>query len=433
LNLILSDIFTLLINVGYIHLLLTKKRSIKDAFFILLINSLTTLVIYVLFYIFFKDTIFYEYLPYLLGFTFIIYISLVFEESLSKKIFTMFTIWLFSNMMLIISSYLLIFLHIKNYDLYIYFSLLLRDFIQLVCVPLIYFYFRGTYKEIIKLVSNKVINIISFYSITVFIFLLRYYELYSYNFINSYGFFNSLLFIIIIILSYIIIFITMSSVNKNIELEDKVRTVDIQIELQRQNYKNLNNSFENYYAFKHDTRHHLLAIKSMIDAENYVAASEYLEKFNENEISQNIEILCKNFTVDSILKHYMSIAVKNDIKFKANLNIPEDINIDNLDLSIIIGNCVENAIDACNKIVGETQKYININAEIKGFNLILKIANSFHEKIVLDKGKIKTSKKLKGHGIGLSNVRKTVEKYNGFFDIKYSDIEFEVIIIIGFN
>ena len=149
--------------------------------------------------------------------------------------------------------------------------------------------------------------------------------------------------------------------------------------------------------------------------------------------SQNIDILCKNFTVDSILKYYMSIAMKNNIDFKVNLNIPEDINIDNLDLSIVIGNCVENAIEACKKIMDNSKKYINIKAEIKEFQLVVKIKNSFNGQVIKEGNIIKTSKNGEGHGIGLSNVRKITEKYNGYFNVKYNENEFEVHIIMNYN
>jgi sensor histidine kinase regulating citrate/malate metabolism len=216
-------------------------------------------------------------------------------------------------------------------------------------------------------------------------------------------------------------------------LEYKFKIADTQIELQKQNYKTLNKAIENYYAFKHDIRHHLHTIKSMLDAGNYIAASQYFEKFSETEIYQNVDILCRNFTADSILKYYMSIAINNDIEFKVNLDIPENIKIDNLDLSIVIGNCVENAIEACNNIKDKSHKYIVIKAEVKGFNLVIKIKNSFNGKIINEDNIIKTSKKSQEHGIGLSNVRKICEKYNGFFNVKYTESEFEANIIMNFN
>jgi sensor histidine kinase regulating citrate/malate metabolism len=250
---------------------------------------------------------------------------------------------------------------------------------------------------------------------------------------NFYEVINNFLFIIIIVLSYVIVFIAICSVNKNMELEYKIKITNTQIALQKQNYLALNKSIENYNAFKHDVRHHILAIKAMVDSKNYIAASEYMNKFTNNQISQNIGVLCRNFTVDSILKYYMSTAVNNNIEFNVNLNIPEAMEIDNLDMSIVIGNCVENALEACNNIVGENRKYIYMEAKIKGLQLIIFIKNSFNGKVIKEGNSIKTSKNGENHGIGLENVKKIAEKYFGHFEVKYNDEEFEVHIIMNFT
>jgi two-component system, LytTR family, sensor histidine kinase AgrC len=425
--------FILFIDFAYFHLLLTRKRSIRGSTLIYIINYLIIIFGYYILSAFFEDSIFYRYSSTFLGVTVIIAIYLVFEESFSKKIFTMFTIWVFSHIILIISSYIISVFNIEDYNLYISYLILLRIFIQSAFLPIIYLYLRSPYKKMLKSISNNVINIISFYSITIFLFLSNYYKFYNEIRIELYSEFNSFLNVMIIILSYIVIFIAIWSINKNMELEYKFKIIDTQVELQKQNYKNLNKSIENYYALKHEIRHHVLAVKSMIDAKNYIAASEYIGKFTENEISENVDILCKNFTVDSILKYYMSITIKNDIEFKVNLNIPEDINIDKLDLSIVIGNCVKNAIEACDNIMDNRKKYIDIKAEIKGFQLIIKIKNSFNGQVIKDGKVIKTSKNGEGHGIGLSNIRNVTEKYNGYLNIKHDDKEFEVDIIMNYN
>ena len=433
-NFIISASLILFINFGYIHLLLTPKRSIKHTSFVFIISySVVILVVYFLLKYFQKDIVYYKYLLYILSSSLIIYISLVYEESLSRKIFTFVTMWLFSNVITIICSNIINLFSVENFNLYIFPFSLLRIFIELIFFPIIYLYLRGSYKKMLKLVSNKVINIMSFYSIIIFLFLITHYKFNSLKPINFYEFLNDLLLILIIILSYVIIFIAMWSVNRNVELEYKFKAIDTQIELQKKNYKNLNESIEKYNAFEHDTRHHNLVIKSMINSKNYIAALEYLDQFTENGIRTDISVLCKNFTVDSILKYYMSSARKNNIDFKADLNIPENINIDNLDLSIVIGNCIENAIEACNNIMEKSKKYINIKAEIKGYQLVIKIINSFNGQVVKDGNIIKTCKTGKGHGIGLANVKNVVEKYNGYFNIEYNNNEFRVYIIMNYQ
>lgn len=432
-NFLISSSLILFINFAYIHMILTRKKSIKYMLIVFLINYSFVILGIIFCRFFLNENLYVKYIIYTILLSFIIYISLVFEESISKKIFTMLTIWLFSNVILIICSHIINLFNFKNINLYEFPFSALRILIQLVFIPIIYLYFRKTYKEMLRLVTNKVMNIISFYCIIIYLFLIQRYELYSFNSMSVYEMFNSLLFVIIIILSYIIIFIAIWYTSKNMELKYKFKIMDTQIELQKQNYINLNKSLKEYYAFKHEMRHQLLAIKSMLDAENYVAVSEYFDKLNGNEVFQNLGMLCENFTIDSILKHYINIARRYNIDFKVNVNMPQDINMDNLDLSIVIGNCVENAIEACNNIVDKRRKFIKLKVEIIGYQLVIKITNSFNGQIKKEDNIIKTNKTGNGHGVGLYNVRKIAKKYNGYFNVTYNDNEFEVCIAMNLN
>lgn len=421
------------ISTVYDHLLLTRKKTLKYAAIIFTIYYIISIFSYIFVNAFFKDTIIYKYLSIILGLGFIIYIYLIFEESLAKKIFTMFSVWVFSSLILILSAHIIKLFLVTDLNLYILFTTVVRVLIELILLPVTYFYFQNRYKKMLKLVSNKVINLVSIYSFLIFLFLVNYYLDDLYKPLNPYIFFNSMLFIVIIILSYIVIFIAIWSVNLNIELKYKFEFTHTQIELHKQNYKTLNKALENYYAFKHDLRHHFSTIKLMIDGENYKAASDYLVKFNEKEINQNIGVLCENFTVDSILKYYINIGRNTNISFKVDLNIPEEINIDKLDLSIVIGNCVENAIEACNKMVNKGERYINIKANIKGSNLVIVFKNSFEGEVIKEGDIIKTSKKNEVHGIGLSNVKEVAEKYKGYFNVQLNVNEFKVYIMLNFN
>lgn len=429
---IISYSFTIFLDIIFGNLLLTRRRNLKLTSFLFLINYIIFLIGYEISYLFLKDTIFYQYVPNILGFTFGIYFILAFKESISKKIFTMFTIRLFSVIILCICSSILSFFPIEDFNLYKILSILLRNLIQLMFIPIINSHFKKVYKEVLMFVSNKLTNIITFYSIIIYLFLGNYskYNVFYKN--NSNELLSNILFVFIIILSYIIIFAAISSINKNIELEYKFKIVDTQIKLQKENYRNLNQSIEDYFAFKHDTRHHLLVIKSMMDDKNYISASNYLDKFYENSMEKNVDVLCNNFTVDSILKYHKEIAINNGIDFLANVNIPENISIDNFDLAVVIGNCTENAIEACKRIDFIIPKYIKIKAEIKGSQLVIKIKNSFNGQVIEEDGIIKTSKSSEGHGIGLSNIRNITEKYNGYFNINYNDNEFEVHIAMNF-
>jgi two-component system, LytTR family, sensor histidine kinase AgrC len=103
-NFAISISFILFIDFVYIHLLLTRKRSLRYTLFILLINYLIALLANFLTYIFLKDTIYAKYVLYIIAFSFIAYISLCYEENISKKLFTQYTAYLLSNVILIICT-----------------------------------------------------------------------------------------------------------------------------------------------------------------------------------------------------------------------------------------------------------------------------------------------------------------------------------------
>jgi sensor histidine kinase regulating citrate/malate metabolism len=126
----------------------------------------------------------------------------------------------------------------------------------------------------------------------------------------------------------------------------------------------------------------------------------------------------------------MGIAIRKNIDFKTDLIIPENIGINSLDLCIVLGNSLENAIEACEQLTDSQDKYIELIAKIIGTHIVLQITNSFYGDIVKTDNKIRSSKGGISHGIGLTNIRETANKYNGNVEIKYSENIFEITIIM---
>jgi sensor histidine kinase YesM len=355
----------------------------------------------------------------------------VFKESFSKKIFTFFSIWVFTNISFFASTLVVNSLFVQDFATSKTIIISIRLFVQAAFLPILYFYFRKPYKNMLEIVPDKTINIMCFYLILGFLLLIYNYDFSSMYFTNIKISLGAVLFILYVVLGYAVVMIAAISVSKNVLLKVEYKVIENQVELQRENYKALSEAIQNIYALRHDARHHILFIKTMIEEKNYDKALEYIRQFNEHEINKTIPTLCENFTADSIIKYYMSIAQEKDIEFKTQLTIPEDININNLDLCIVLGNCLENAIDACDRIIDQRKKYIYFQSKILGSHIVFKITNSFNGEILsFNKGLIST-KENRGHGIGLANVQNTVNKYKGSLDFKYSDDEFNVDIVMN--
>ncbi|NLI89994.1 MAG: sensor histidine kinase [Epulopiscium sp.] len=111
------------------------------------------------------------------------------------------------------------------------------------------------------------------------------------------------------------------------------------------------------------------------------------------------------------------------------MDIPKEINIPFFDITVVLGNLLDNAIEAVGKI--EEDKYINIKLEYREGKFILEIKNSFNGVIIKEDDTICTSNLDKeNHGIGLKSVKSVVEKYNGIMEIEYDESNFSVKVCI---
>lgn len=426
----LFPILISLFNTLSVHTLLSRKRSYIYCFLAFLLN---TLFVYLIAYLAkenIENPILFNYAMAFIAFLYIGYIYFVFSEPFAKKIFTMFSVWIFS----LITQYPAI--SVMNvfatvdaaYQQTLYYCI--RFIIHIIFLLICYLWIRKPYKRIIGTVSNRTIMYMSLYLILAFLLLINNYADSFSKLRNFESIPDMLLFLGFIVLGYVVVFAGISSSSKTTSLKYDYKIIENQIELQRQNYKALNEALNRIYTLKHDVRHHISAIETMVGQQKYKEVLEYIEQFNQNQQTNTIPTLCNNFVADSIVKYYMSLAISKNIDFKTSLIIPEDIGINSLDLCIVLGNCLENAIEACDKLSLETIKSIELTSKIVGTHIIFMIKNSFNGQIVRNDSKIKSLKAEPSHGIGLSSVSETVKKYNGNLDIKYSEDIFDITIIM---
>ncbi|MDO4746414.1 MAG: ATP-binding protein, partial [Bacillota bacterium] len=108
-------------------------------------------------------------------------------------------------------------------------------------------------------------------------------------------------------------------------------------------------------------------------------------------------------------------------------SVPDESTVDKKDLCIVIGNLVDNAVEAVKKCSGEKMIKINIDEDPSG--IYIDIENTYEGSLLPDKKLFKTTKSVKtGHGIGLGNVSQVVDKYAGemAFDITDNIFRIEV-------
>lgn len=209
-----------ILNVLTTHALLSRKKPVK---FCLNAFILTTLFIYITNICateYIHDPIIIEYVLYFNSFLYISYINLVFEESITKKIFAMFSIWMFSTICLVISissAQLLSGINDLKYILNLIY--IFRIFIQILLLLATYYFMSKPYKMILNKVSNKTINFMALYPILAFLLLINNYVISFERLKNFNSTWDMLLFLVFIILGYVFVFAGISSASQIISLQ----------------------------------------------------------------------------------------------------------------------------------------------------------------------------------------------------------------------
>jgi len=137
---------------------------------------------------------------------------------------------------------------------------------------------------------------------------------------------------------------------------------------------------------------------------------------------------CENTTVNASVAYYAAIAESEDILFKAHLDIPDILSIDVLELSIVIGNLLENAIHSCEKLPQDKERYINFTF-LCDDQLVFEIENPYSGELKFDSNGYPTSFE-RNHGLGTKSILAFTEKYGAQLRYTTEDGVFRVRALI---
>lgn len=176
--------------------------------------------------------------------------------------------------------------------------------------------------------------------------------------------------------------------------------------------------------FRHDSSHHFTALKGFFANQQIQDGLKYIEKIS-GDLEQNEIIDTGNTAFDAIVSTKKVLAESKNIEFDLQILIPEKLQVDAVDLCVIFGNALDNAIEACEKL--ESHRMINVSAIYDDCQLICKITNT----ALPNTSRLQTTKDDKeNHGFGLDNIKQVLSKYNHVLKIDQSDNEFVLSFII---
>ena len=168
-------------------------------------------------------------------------------------------------------------------------------------------------------------------------------------------------------------------------------------------------------GWRHDYHSHLQSLKVKLNQGQIEEATKYLNELEEDldDIHQLVE--SGNVNVDAILNSKLSLAIEQEIDVNVKVAIPDKLPLSDIDCCVLLGNLIDNAIEACEKV--EENKFIRLYIGIYKKQLYMSITNATNE-VVRKYDEEYISKKRGNHGHGLKRINKVVEKYNGYINRK---------------
>ena len=200
------------------------------------------------------------------------------------------------------------------------------------------------------------------------------------------------------------------------------RLSDFQDSLLKKQRDEVQNIYQTMRAWRHDYHNHIQSIKAMLAMKKFQELDDYLGTLEQDLDSIDIAIRTGNVSLDAILSSKVSIARKNNIEVNCSAKVPGELKISDVHLCAIVGNLLDNAIEACEKIKssGENafpQKFIRIYIGMFKEQLYISVSNSTNAKHRRRLNELVTSK-LGEHGFGLRRIDKIAEQYDGFVNRK---------------
>lgn len=179
----------------------------------------------------------------------------------------------------------------------------------------------------------------------------------------------------------------------------------------------------------HDFNNHISCIDMLLQMENIAKARQYMKDmqiFTENNYRQ---IKLGNDIADAVVNQKYSVAQNNQIDFKVEGSLREEIGISAVDLCALMSNALDNAIEANLKIKDVSKRKIHLNIKPYKDYLFVDVTNAVEE--LVDIKNLKTTKKDKSkHGIGMLSMQKVVEKHEGYLKYKYENNSFNLSIMV---
>ncbi len=224
-------------------------------------------------------------------------------------------------------------------------------------------------------------------------------------------------------------------INRQYEAEkEAARLRAEQAELLERDYTALSHAYGVNARLFHDFHNHIGVLRQMLSRQNYDGAAAYLDELHGPVREMADTVWTGDETVDYLINSKAAMAAAGQISMQVQVEFPRRTNIRSADLCAVIGNLLDNALEAAGRISEPEQRFIRLVIRRINQMLVIKVENSFAGRPKEEDGRLKTTKTEQGlHGWGLKSAQTAAEKYDGMVQTSYDGTVFLAAATLSYH
>lgn len=233
-----------------------------------------------------------------------------------------------------------------------------------------------------------------------------------------------------VIFMYGMLFYLLKIDHKEMLAKDQLLQLDQQLRFNEVQYCRISENIENSRKMRHDLRYHMLTLQGYLNENKIGDARTYIEHYLHTIEQETLHIYSENAIVNYIVSHYHAAARQKDIVFCCPPpEIPKELPIRAADLSVILGNLLENALTAASR-VEKGERYINLNILYTAQILVITVDNPFAGEVIKT-GDTYISQKPGHPGLGIASITSIAQSYDGGIEFTHEDHIFHASVMLN--
>jgi len=228
------------------------------------------------------------------------------------------------------------------------------------------------------------------------------------------------------------LFMMIHELNDSIRNSEEARFMEAQARAELHRNQAMIAKDQQYRQLKHDIKNHLLVIDALGQKGEYERQRDYLSSLNEAFAQTEDTKFCAHPLIDILLESKCVRMQASGIEVSWNLRpVQENLRISDIDLCSLIGNIIDNAIEACERNAAEVKRWISIAIQADGNGLVFQVSNACpNPETVLSDMETRSRKRKNSAGIGLKAIRGIVNNYNGELLIRSGEDKASLVVSV---